>query len=141
MTFDMYLFLDSRSSLIHYPDNSDNDFYTLPSEALNLDPLLEWEMALIDISITSKSLDPFYVCVQGLTPSRVGSILLPTMRRIDPISVSSTTVLVFNKPVYVRSAAKFYELFRIYLTDQFGKIQSFTSNPLRLTVHIRQLEK
>lgn len=131
-----YIHLSSDACLDVYNDNTGNAFKNRLSRPLSLTG--DWSVAVTELEIRPMTKGYICVCIDIVSPSHVGGNQLPLARRIYPHLTASNNIYLYTRPYYIPLTNKFIEDIGVYLTDDAGVRTSFTSEALRLTVHIRR---
>ena len=138
MNRQIYINLSSEDDLERHPSNTPTDFTVTLSPFVILSASENWTVAVAEIEFTANNLDPFYICSDLCASSPVGTTTLPLLRTVWPSVSGSSHVFPFNPPFYVAVRKLITDTIRIYLRDKNGAILSHTSQPTRVTLHLRR---
>ena len=138
MNRQIYINLSSEDDMVRHPSNTPSDFTVTLSPFVILAPGENWTVAIAEIEFNSSSLDPFYLCSDLCSSSPVGTTTLPLVRTIWPSASGTTHVFPFTPPFYVAVRKQVVDEIRIYLKDKTGAILPHSSQPTRVTLHLRR---
>ena len=129
-----YLFLSSKDSLNYHKSNHSADF----TVELNHDLLLEgqWKIALLDFTCDVKQSDHVTVCCDLCSPSWINDRYMPVLRTFYVTEGLLTTNFAF--PYYINTHSSTVKRVRLYMLSETDSLPSFTDEPLRCTLHLKQ---
>lgn len=147
MEYQHYLYLKSTDCLSFYPSNSPGSFYSKLPQNFYLRGM--WECALLQIqyvnSYFGNTVSPrcFYVCTDICAESVLSESKKPILRRVNNVfqseNVNQTIEADIKNVIYVPIKKEFIDVIHLYIIDDSGTPLVFSTGPLYVTLHLRQV--
>lgn len=143
---EFFVFLSSDASQKTHPDNTKSSFTVQLADPIELDPRVDWVVALKEVIFPSKQGDanaidfkqdkgPIFTYLDILSESRVGDASSKMLRILTSTKAHQT----FTDPYYMTTDTRLIKHISVLLTDREGKRYPLESGtvPVILIIHFK----
>ena len=129
-----YLFVSSNDSKNIYPNNNASEFWIeLPTHLILRG---KWEIALIEIKLSSSEINDYLILFDGCECSFVKDSFRPVLRFIE----SGTMHRIYSNPIYISVTRDRLERLHLFLLPCNGLQSSLSTETLKCTLHLRKVK-